>query len=87
MPHIDLLNSQMQVNGTQAIFVQGYKPNHTLKILKPSFDLQTTNQLLSNKGAQKVVEWSANTFGDGLVMSKLWYPSGSYAPFSNSSCP
>jgi phosphoadenosine phosphosulfate reductase len=69
MPHIDLLNSQMQVNGTQAIFVQSYKPHHTLKILKPSLDLQTTNQLLSNKSAQNVVEWSANTFGDGLVMS------------------
>ncbi|BAP17378.1 phosphoadenosine phosphosulfate reductase [cyanobacterium endosymbiont of Epithemia turgida isolate EtSB Lake Yunoko] len=69
MPHIDLLNSQMQVNGTQAIFVQGYKPHHTLKILKPNLDLQTTNQLLSNKSAQNVVEWSANTFGDGLVMS------------------
>lgn len=69
MPHIDLLNSQMQVNGTQAIFVQGYKPHHTLKILKPSLDLQTTNQLLFNKSAQNVVEWSANTFGNGLVMS------------------
>ncbi|XLQ11224.1 MAG: phosphoadenosine phosphosulfate reductase [cyanobacterium endosymbiont of Epithemia adnata isolate EadnSB Bon19] len=69
MPHIDLLNSQMQVNGTQAIFVQGYKPHHTLQILKPNLDLQTTNQLLSNKSAQNVVEWSANTFGDGLVMS------------------
>ncbi|XHU95510.1 MAG: phosphoadenylyl-sulfate reductase [cyanobacterium endosymbiont of Rhopalodia gibba] len=69
MPHIDLLNSQMQVNGTQAISVHGSQPHHTPKILKPSLDLQATNQLLSNRSAQNVVEWSANTFGDGLVMS------------------
>ncbi|BBA79068.1 phosphoadenosine phosphosulfate reductase [cyanobacterium endosymbiont of Rhopalodia gibberula] len=69
MPHIDLLNSQMQVNGTQAISVQGPQPHHTPEILKPGLDLQATNQLLSNANAKNVVEWSANTFGDRLVMS------------------
>ncbi|YAI81605.1 MAG: phosphoadenosine phosphosulfate reductase [cyanobacterium endosymbiont of Rhopalodia sterrenbergii] len=69
MPHIDLLNSQIQVNGTQAISVQGSQPGQTPEIIKPGLDLQVTNKLLSNASAKNVVEWSATTFGDGLVMS------------------
>ena len=69
MPHIDLLNSQVQANGTQAISIQDSQPRHTTKISKPGFDLQVTNQLLSDADPKNVVEWSATTFGDGLVMS------------------
>ncbi|MGP0129146.1 MAG: phosphoadenosine phosphosulfate reductase [cyanobacterium endosymbiont of Rhopalodia musculus] len=67
MPHIDRLNSQIQVNGTQTISVQGSQPHHTP--LRSGLDLPATNQLLSDTNAQNVVEWSATTFGDGLVMS------------------
>ncbi len=66
MPHIDLLHS---VNGTQATFVQGSTPRHSPQSPKPDLDLQATNQLLSEANAQNLVEWSATTFGDGLVMS------------------
>lgn len=35
----------------------------------PSFNLSQVNQQLENAEASSIVEWSAETFGDGLVMS------------------
>ena len=35
----------------------------------PSFNLSQINQQLENAEASSIVEWSAETFGDGLVMS------------------
>ena len=35
----------------------------------PSLDLSQVNQKLENAEASYLVEWSAETFGDGLVMS------------------
>lgn len=39
----------------------------TVKV--PSLDLSQVNQQLGNAEASSLVEWSAETFGDGLVMS------------------
>jgi phosphoadenosine phosphosulfate reductase len=35
----------------------------------PSLDLSQVNQQLENAEASSIVEWSAETFGDGLIMS------------------
>lgn len=36
---------------------------------KPNIDLKLVNQQLTHANAVEIVEWAANTFGDGLVMS------------------
>ncbi|MGB5597011.1 MAG: phosphoadenosine phosphosulfate reductase [Crocosphaera sp.] len=38
-------------------------------ISKPELSLEEVNQTLDNANAQQLVEWAADTFGDGLVMS------------------
>lgn len=64
MPHLNLINSQ--VNGAQA---GSHQVSETLHTSKPDLDLEEINQTLTNANAQQVVEWAAQTFGDGLVMS------------------
>ena len=39
----------------------------TIKV--PDLNLSQVNQQLENAEASSLVEWSAETFGDGLVMS------------------
>jgi phosphoadenosine phosphosulfate reductase len=38
-------------------------------IVKPDLDLEAVNQQLSKASAHQLVQWAADTFGDGLVMS------------------
>ncbi|WP_267384694.1 phosphoadenylyl-sulfate reductase [Cyanobacterium sp. uoEpiScrs1] len=69
MPHINLLNTQVQVNGTKSVSTYGSQGRHISKTIGPSLDLQATNQLHLEASAQNVVDWSSTTFEEGLVMS------------------
>ncbi len=40
-----------------------------LRLKKPELDLEAVNRQLANAKAPRIVEWAAETFGDGLVMS------------------
>ena len=40
-----------------------------LRLKKPELDLEAVNRQLADAKAPQIVEWAAETFGDGLVMS------------------
>ena len=40
-----------------------------LRLKKPELDLEAVNRQLADAKAPQIVEWTAETFGDGLVMS------------------
>ncbi|MDJ0509400.1 MAG: phosphoadenosine phosphosulfate reductase [Crocosphaera sp.] len=63
--NLHLVNSHVD---THQVSDQRYSPqSHHLS--KPQLSLEQVNQSLEKANAQQVVEWAAETFGDGLVMS------------------
>jgi len=49
--------------------VESERVMNSLPIPLDKSDAAPTNSFLSNPSAHEIVEWSVDTFGDGLVMS------------------
>ena len=75
MPHLNLIDSHSGRAETSAISDIHHKnrpePDSPMVELsdKPELDLDAVNQQLTDAKAHQIVQWSAETFGNGLVMS------------------
>jgi phosphoadenosine phosphosulfate reductase len=77
MPHLNPMDSHPQPAKAGMTWVpstlQGSEPNNQSSEPspkeKPNLDLEAINRQLADATAEQVVEWAADTFGNGLVMS------------------
>jgi phosphoadenosine phosphosulfate reductase len=77
MPHLNPIDSHLKPAKAEMTWVpntlQDSEQNHWSRDRsveeKPNLDLEAVNQQLADATAEQVVEWAADTLGNGLVMS------------------
>ncbi|MEB3281059.1 MAG: phosphoadenosine phosphosulfate reductase [Lyngbya sp.] len=68
MPHLNLVDTQINRKATSSLPSTANGEGIALSPT-PNINLDTVNQQLGEAEANQIVQWGADTFGDGLVMS------------------